>query len=202
MAFTRITNEDRVGKGNVGLPDTPLLSATDMQEQMDSLPNLAIDKFNAFLDELEDSGAASNIGCAAPPGITTSSTKLFGILNAIAAVATTSSSLSHTHANKASLDSLTASLVSELTALAAIFSGISAVQTSLTDSSTSLPTSSAVIDYVEHADLATPVVSAIFPIGAIYQTTTTDPDTLFGTTGKWTLLSTDSSGIKTYKRTA
>lgn len=202
MAFTKITNEDRIGKGNVGQPDTPLLSATEMQEQMDSLPNLAIDKFNAFLDEIADVSASSNIGCTAPVGVETSNTTLYGVLSAIAAIANQSAGLSHAHANKAALDSLTTALIGELTTIAAILSGIEAVQTSLTDSATSLPTSSAVIDYVEHADLATPVVSAIFPIGAIYQTTTTDPDTLFGTTGHWTLLSTDASGIKTYKRTA
>lgn len=202
MAFSRITDEDRLGKGNVGQPDTPLLSATEMQEQMDSLPNLAIDKHNAFLDELEDPSASQNIGCTAPVGINTSSTTLYGVLSAIAAAAQTSGALAHSHANKEALDTLTSSLISELTAIANYLSGIEQVETSLTDSSTSIPTSSAVVSYVATADLTGPVVSALYPIGAIYQTTTTDPDTLFGTTGNWTLLGTDSSGIKTYKRTA
>ena len=46
MSFTKITSDDTAGKGNVGQPDTPDLTTTEMQEQMDSLPNLIIEKFN------------------------------------------------------------------------------------------------------------------------------------------------------------
>ena len=203
MAFTKITNEDRVGKGNVGQPDTPLLTATEMQEQMDSLPNLAIDKFNAFLDEIADISASSNIGCTAPVGVETTSTTLYGVLSAIAAIANASTALAHSHANKEALDTLTANFIEELANLVTMFTGIDRVSMStMYNDPDAIPTSRAVINYLTGENLATPIMNAIFPIGAIYQTTTTDPDTLFDTSGKWTLLSTDSSGIKTYKRTA
>lgn len=52
MKFDKITAEDRAGKGNVGQPDTPNLSTSAMQVLLDSLPNLAIDKHNEFIDAL------------------------------------------------------------------------------------------------------------------------------------------------------
>ena len=51
MAFQKITELERAGKGNVGQPDTPNKGVTEMQEQMDSLANLAIDKFNELVDK-------------------------------------------------------------------------------------------------------------------------------------------------------
>ena len=37
MGFTKIETADLVGKGVVGLPDTPNLSTTAMQEKLDEL---------------------------------------------------------------------------------------------------------------------------------------------------------------------
>ena len=70
MAFKKITDEDRAGKGNVGQPDTPGLTTAEMQEVMDSLPNLAIDKFNELVDALNEATAAVNMGATVPEGIT------------------------------------------------------------------------------------------------------------------------------------
>lgn len=50
----KISSADRAGKGVTGLPDTPGLSTGDMQERFDSLGNLAIDKFNAVVDNVGD----------------------------------------------------------------------------------------------------------------------------------------------------
>lgn len=50
----KITSADRVNKGVTGLPDTPGLSTGDMQARFDSLGNLAIDKFNAVVDSVDD----------------------------------------------------------------------------------------------------------------------------------------------------
>ena len=50
MQFNKITDADRDGKGNVGQPDTPNLTTQQMQELLDALPNLSIDKFNEFID--------------------------------------------------------------------------------------------------------------------------------------------------------
>ena len=202
MSFTKITSADRVGKGNTGLPDTPLLTTTEMQEQMDSLPNLAIDKFNSFIDELEAETASQSIGCEAPVGITVVQKTLGNVLTAVAAMATASNSLKHSHDNKASLDALTSDLVTQLTEIATILSGIETIEANITDTNAALPTSKAVMNYVANANIKGNILNTIYPIGAIYQTTTTDPDTLFGTSGKWTLINTSYDGIKTYKRTS
>lgn len=61
MAYTysKITREDTAGLGNVGQPDTPNLSASGMQELLDGLPNKIIEKFNEFIDALnEHAGSA------------------------------------------------------------------------------------------------------------------------------------------------
>jgi len=50
----KITSADRVNKGVTGLPDTPGLSTGDMQARLDSLGNLAIDKFNALVEAVGD----------------------------------------------------------------------------------------------------------------------------------------------------
>ena len=50
----KISSADRSGKGVTGLPDTPGLSTGDMQARFDSLVNLAIDKFNAVVDNVGD----------------------------------------------------------------------------------------------------------------------------------------------------
>lgn len=50
----KISSADRSGKGVTGLPDTPGLSTGDMQARFDSLGNLAIDKFNAVVDNVGD----------------------------------------------------------------------------------------------------------------------------------------------------
>ena len=202
MSFTRITNEDRTGKGNTGLPDTPLLTTTEMQEQMDSLPNLAIDKHNEFLDELEASTAAQSVGCVAPVGVTSTQDTVQSVITAMGSILSTTNTQKHTHDNKTSLDALTSELVTELTAIATMLSGISSVETALTNNAAAIPTSQAVYDFMNTADLKGNILNTIYPIGAVYQTTTTDPDTIFGTSGKWTLLSTSSEGIKTYKRTS
>ena len=199
MAFTRITNEDRLGKGNVGQPDTPLLSATEMQEQMDSLPNLAIDKFNAFLDELAGPNAALNIGCTAPVGVETQSTTLFGILNAIAAMAISADDLAHTHPNKEMLDLLSDNLMAAIMEKMGFLAPIEGLETTLTDNANALPTSSAVVAYINNTPLSAASLEVIYPIGAIYQTMSTAPDVLFG--GTWELIKTDHLGIKTYVRT-
>ena len=64
MSFNKITSKDREGKGVSGLPNTPNLTPTQLQEQFDSLANLAIEKFNEFITALEAASAAGNIGSA------------------------------------------------------------------------------------------------------------------------------------------
>ena len=199
MAFTKITDADRLGKGNVGQPDTPLLTTTEMQEQMDSLSNLAIDKFNDFIDALNAATASNNIGCQVPDGLTAQN-NLTSVLNAIVAETTTSISLRHTHANKNTLDAISPTLLENISALLLLFVNISNIDVILSDSSTSIPTSQAVKNFVEAYNYKNIIKNAIYPIGSVYQTTLVSPDTIFGTSGAWQLLSTDSNGVQSWRR--
>ena len=53
--FTKITSADLQDKGVVGLPDTPALSTTAMQEKFDEIAvDVIVPKFNNLVDELED----------------------------------------------------------------------------------------------------------------------------------------------------
>lgn len=200
MAFTKITPEDRQGKGNVGQPDTPLLTTTEMQEQMDSLPNLAIDKFNNFLDEIAAVTASNNIGCDPPNGITAQN-NLASVLAAIAAETQQAKALKHTHGNKSVLDSITSGLLEELSALLLLMSGINTIDAVLSESSTALPTSNAVRNFVASYNYRNIIKNTIFPIGSIYTTTLVSPDTIFGTTNNWELFKTED-GIQYWRRIA
>lgn len=58
MAFTKITEADMMNKGVVGLPDTPNLSTSEMQQKFDEIAtDVIVPKFNNLVDELD----ASNI---------------------------------------------------------------------------------------------------------------------------------------------
>ena len=198
MAFTKITNEDRQGKGNVGQPDTPLLTTTEMQEQMDSLANLAIDAFNTHIDEISSENGAANIGCTVPTGFVASA-NLFSIIDAIALVAKQADNAKHTHPNKTLLDGISDTTLNAINNLVSIFAGITGVDSSVSSSAAKIPNSLAVTNFVVNYDIKTKVRDAIFPIGAVYTTTLLDPDSLFGTSGKWQLIKTED-GIKYYKR--
>lgn len=47
-----VTEEELVGKGNVGRPDTPNVTTTEMQTILDELPNIAITHINSLVAEL------------------------------------------------------------------------------------------------------------------------------------------------------
>lgn len=61
--FTKIEKTDYNGKGVIGLPDSPQLSTTAMQEKFEEIPiEVIIPKFNGLVDELSSATGASNIG--------------------------------------------------------------------------------------------------------------------------------------------
>ena len=50
----KITAADRLNKGVTGLPDTPGLTTSEMQERFDSLTNMTIEKYNDLVDAVEE----------------------------------------------------------------------------------------------------------------------------------------------------
>lgn len=197
MSFNKITNLDTRGKGNVGMPDTPLLTTTEMQEQMDSLPNLIIEKFNDLVDALTDPEAADYIGCLDAEGDIASVQQAIDRLGDSVAMF---ASARHVHANKTTLDAITATLLENISALLLMFTNIDSIDVILSSSNNAIPTSQAVQNYVAGYNYKNIIKNAIYPIGAVYQTTLVSPDTIFGTEGAWQLLSTDENGVKTWKR--
>jgi hypothetical protein len=199
MAFKKITDEDRSGKGNVGQPDTPGLTTAEMQEVMDSLPNLAIDKFNELIDALNEATAAVNMGATVPEGIT-AQPNVQSILNAMVLNLALNTQSRHTHANKPALDSLTQEGIDDYNRLSILFTAIQSLETAITDNDNAVPTSGAVVDFVDAYDMKAKVLAAAYPVGTVYCTKGTSPTTLFG--GTWNLLDTDAQGVKRYERTA
>ena len=199
MAFKKITDEDRAGKGNVGQPDTPGLTTAEMQEVMDSLPNLAIDKFNEFIDAINATTAAVNMGATVPDGIT-AQPNVQSILNAMVLNLALNTQSRHTHANKTALDGLTQEVIDDYNRLSILLTSILSLETAITDNDAALPTSGAVVDYVTNYDMKAKVLAAAYPVGSVYCTKGTSPTTLFG--GTWNLLDTDAQGVKRYERTA
>ena len=98
------------------------------------------------------------------------------------------------------IDTITETLLENISALLLLLGNIDTVDYVLTSSATALPTSQAVQNFIAGYDYKNIIKNAIYPIGSIYQTTLVSPDTIFGTTGAWQLISTDSSGVKTYRR--
>lgn len=63
MAFTKITDEDLIDKGVIGLPDVPSLPTMSMQEKFEETAReVIIPNHNKLVEELEEKTAASNIG--------------------------------------------------------------------------------------------------------------------------------------------
>ena len=199
MAFKKITDEDRSGKGNVGQPDTPGLTTAEMQEVMDSLPNLAIDKFNELIDALNEATAAVNMGATVPDGIT-AQPNVQSILNAMVLNLALNTQSRHTHANKTALDGLTQEGIDDYNRLSILFTAIQSLENAITDNDNAIPTSGAVVDFVDTYDMKAKVLAAAYPVGTVYCTKGTSPTTLFG--GTWNLLDTDAQGVKRYERTA
>ena len=199
MAFNKITDEMREGKGNVGKPDTPDLNTSDMQILLDELANLAIDQHNALVDALNDPKAATNMGAEVPEGISALG-NVQSILNAMVLNLSLNTANRHNHANKSALDSITQAALDDYNRLSILLTSILSLETAITDNDAALPTSGAVVDYVTNFDMKSKVLAAAYPVGSVYSTKGTSPTTLFG--GTWNLIDTDASGVKRYERTA
>lgn len=118
MAFTKITENDTINKGVIGLPDTPNLSTAAMQAKFEELSNdVIIPKFNNLVDELGAKSAAGNIGATIPSGINAESENVQAVLNGIAEKAhtheksdaelTDAVTKAHEHSNKSVIDKFT-----------------------------------------------------------------------------------------------
>lgn len=200
MAFSKITDEERQGKGNVGQPDTPSMSTAEMQELLDELPNLAIDGFNRFVDEITDETGAASIGASVPDGIT-ANPNVASILTGIAFTLGLCNESRHNHLNKAVIDQITAEYKEEIDTLMANMDGItfSTVISSLSTDE-QLATAKAVYTALQNLNINTKAINAAYPVGTVYSTTLlVEPATIFGV-GTWVLLDSEQVGVQVIKR--
>lgn len=200
MAFEKVTAQDRANKGNVGLPDTPNMTANELQERMDSLANLGIDKLNELIDALNAETAAGNVGMTIPSGVSATQPTVQAVLNAIILDWSLNTTNRHTHANKATIDTITSTMLDNYSALVTLFASIQSIASAISNNDTALPTSKAVKDFVDAYDIRSKVLSVAYPVGVVYSTKGTAPGTLFG--GTWSVLDTDTQGVTRYLRTA
>ena len=205
MAFKKITDVERENKGVSDLPDSPLLTPQELKNRFDSLGNLAIDRFNAHIDELTDSTAAANLAAVVPEQYTAVG-NVQAILLAMANALQPAREHEHTHANKATLDAITSDTKTGYDNLVNIFNGITQIINTLADSANSIPTAHAVSIAISVAINNAPFVKSnqlfglIYPVGSVYSTTNANfnPETAFG--GTWNKIS--DGEIKQYERTA
>ncbi len=199
MSFTKVTDRDRQGKGNVGQPDTPDLSTSDMQALLDELQNLAIDAFNNHDDEEEANTAATYIGATVPDGVSANE-NIQSIINAIALTLNLCNTAKHSHSNIETLNGITSDVKDAYDNLVTMLASIGSVQTILTQSDASIPTSKAVATYVANANIAQKAFSACYPVGTVYLTVSNvTPDGLLGF-GTWSYIGVDESNVKRYVR--
>ena len=85
MAFERITDADLQGKGVVGQPNNPGLSAVEMQKSVEQIPReVIVPAFNRLASQLEARSAAAGLGAAVPPDLPEETTATVqGVLEAV-----------------------------------------------------------------------------------------------------------------------
>lgn len=147
MSYTKVTDEERQGKGVTGLPDVPQLSTADMQAKFDELGNVGIDALNNLIDELEATTGADSLGATVPEGLV-ANPNVGSILEAMIALYNTLEADSHTHTNKATLDEISSVVKTEYDRLVAVLQNVDSVNNGVIDDSGSIPTGHAIVNYV------------------------------------------------------
>lgn len=147
MAFTTITAEDLVNKGVKNLADTPDMEASELKARFDSLADLAIDKIKAIVSELEADTASVSLGASVPEGITATK-NVQSIINALNMIVQQNAQNRHNHNNLEILETISEDVKSGYDQTVLKFEDIQSVEMIVNDSDTQIPTSGAVVDYV------------------------------------------------------
>lgn len=147
MAFTTITTADLTNKGVVGLPDTPDMEASELKQRFDSLGNLAIDKIKIIVSELEAEAAALSLGASVPQGITAAK-NIQSIINGLNKIVQRNAELRHNHVNFDVLETITEEDKTNYDNNVLMLQNINSVEMIVHDSDNEIPTSGAVVDYV------------------------------------------------------
>lgn len=148
MAFTSISKEDLKDRGVTGLPDTPQLTTEEMQRKFDELAKeILVPAFNRLVEELAKETAAANIGITIPEGLE-AEPNIAAIIEWLLKDSGESDRLRHSHDNKSILDSITSNVKSGYDNLVNLLSSIEEISNVVKNSENSLPTGSAIVDYM------------------------------------------------------
>lgn len=147
MAFTTITTADLTNKGVVGLPDTPDMEASELKQRFDSLGNLAVDRIKTLVSELEMESASISLGASVPMGLTASK-NIQSIINALNNIVQRNAELRHTHINYDVLETITEEDKANYDNNVLMLQNINNVSMIVHDSDSEIPTSGAIVDYV------------------------------------------------------
>lgn len=147
MAFTNITNADIQDKGVKGLPDTPDMEASELKNQFDSLGDFAIDRIKLLISELEAETASISVGATVPEGVT-ASRNIQSILDGLNTIVQQNAINRHNHTNLEVLDTISQDTKDGYDQTVLKFQDITSVGTSVFDSNSEIPTSGAVVEYV------------------------------------------------------
>ena len=146
--FTKIEEADLLNKGNVGMPDTPNLTTAEMQAKMDELSrDVIIPKFNNLVEELSAESAAEHIGIVPPENFIGNT--LQALIVEMALIVLENQLKKHEHLNKEDLDAITKQNMESWNKLVELFGNVTGVADSITDSTTSIPNSHAIVEYVK-----------------------------------------------------
>ena len=197
MAFTHITPADLTGKGVVGLPDTPQLSALAMQQKFDEIAtDVIVPKFNDLADELENS-AGGSLNVTDPTTSTTDT--LQNALDHIEAENALNTADRHNHANKATLDDIDATTKQGYDDLVTLMTNITGIDdVALSSDNDKIPTSKSVDDAID-------TVQAEVSLNTAARHTHTNKSVLDAITGTmttaWDALVTLFTGITAVEKT-
>ena len=147
MAFTTITSADLVNKGVTSLADTPDMEASELKQRFDSLGNLCVSKIKTLVEELEAETASISLGATVPSGITAAK-NVQSIINALNVIVQQNTENRHSHENKAVLDTISSDVKSGYDQTVLKFNTVTSVEMQVHDSDSEIPTSGAVVDYV------------------------------------------------------
>ena len=147
MAYSEITAADLLNKGVEGLPDTPGLTAAQMQQKFDEIAkDVIVPKFNAVVQKLNDPSGADDTQVTDP------TTETAGSLNdALGNIETENAANTlarHTHDNKATLDDIDATVKAAYDRLVTLLGTITGIQSVLSSSTAELPDAKAVADAI------------------------------------------------------
>lgn len=84
MAFSKITSDMVQNKGVIGLPDTPNLNVTEMQQKFEEIPREVIIPFiNALIDSLNATTGSTSLGAKSTPNMSGVKTTVQDVLDGL-----------------------------------------------------------------------------------------------------------------------